>query len=381
MLGLVLLVPAAAFAQDGASPQAAEAAEAFNRGITAMQARQFNDAVVAFQDSYRLRAVPTVLYNLALSYRSLGQNLEAIETFQRYLHDGGASIPDARVAANRETLVALRAAVGVVTLHVEPEGALVTVDGRPALFGPAGSDLLLDPGERVIHVEAPGFASQQRMIRIGAGQSQTLSVALVAVASAPLAVPFEASAVPWSAPVAACVPGAQVQCGCAGGTVGAQRCNAGGTGFEACVCAPTRERYWYGWQTLIVDGSSLVVEGIGLGTLNTPTITVGGLGFIFGAPIVHWSHGNVGFGFASLGLRLVGGLTADLGALLAPSGGGVTVSVVLGGVIEVTAIVLDAAVFGRGERPVRTTAANAVFWTPTAMVTPRGGLVGVAASF
>ncbi len=380
MLGLVLLVPAAAFAQDGASPQAAEAAEAFNRGITAMQARQFNEAVVAFQDSYRLRAVPTVLYNLALSYRSLGQNLEAIETFQRYLHDGGASIPDARVAAIRETLVALRAAVGVVTLHVEPEGALVTVDGRPALFGPAGSDLLLDPGERVIHVEAPGYASQQRMIRIGAGQSQTLAVALVAVASAPVTVPFEASAVPWS-PSAACVPGAQVQCGCAGGTVGVQRCNAVGSGFEACVCAPTHERYWYGWQTLIVDGASLAVAGVGFGTGNTPTITVGELAYTFGAPIVHWTHGNVGFGFASLGLRIAGELTTDLGALLAPSGSGVTVSAILGGVIELTAIVLDASVFGRGERPVRTTAANAVFWAPTAMVTPRGGLAGVVASF
>lgn len=35
---------------------------------------------------------------------------------------------------------------------------------------------------------------------------------------------------------AACVPGEQVECACAGGVTGAQACNVEGTAFEQCSC-------------------------------------------------------------------------------------------------------------------------------------------------
>ncbi len=35
---------------------------------------------------------------------------------------------------------------------------------------------------------------------------------------------------------AACAPGEQVECACAGGVTGAQTCNAEGTAFEQCSC-------------------------------------------------------------------------------------------------------------------------------------------------
>jgi hypothetical protein len=39
--------------------------------------------------------------------------------------------------------------------------------------------------------------------------------------------------------IAACVPGKQVACACAGGTSGFQRCKDSGAAYEACECAPT----------------------------------------------------------------------------------------------------------------------------------------------
>ena len=66
-----------------------------------------------------------------------------------------------------------------------------------------------------------------------------------------------------------------------------------------------RERsHWYGWQNLVVDGG-VVVASAGLGAANG---SAGGVlavtGYLFGGPIVHWSHGQVGRGFASLGIRV-----------------------------------------------------------------------------
>jgi hypothetical protein len=78
-----------------------------------------------------------------------------------------------------------------------------------------------------------------------------------------------------------------------------------------------RVRTWYGWQTLAVDAASIGTAFAGYGAndfTGNPVSTVGILGYILGAPIVHWIHGHAGKGVIDLGLRLlapalVGGLT------------------------------------------------------------------------
>ena len=68
--------------------------------------------------------------------------------------------------------------------------------------------------------------------------------------------------------------------------------------------APPREKVWYGWQTLVVDAGTLGIAGIAVGTQSRALGTVGLVGFVIGAPIVHFVHGNVGPGFGSMSYRL-----------------------------------------------------------------------------
>ena len=60
-------------------------------------------------------------------------------------------------------------------------------------------------------------------------------------------------------------------------------------------------RRWYGWQTLITDGAALAVVGSDTGEVALPAVLAA---YEFGAPIVHFAHGHVGKGLASLGMRL-----------------------------------------------------------------------------
>ena len=72
---------------------------------------------------------------------------------------------------------------------------------------------------------------------------------------------------------------------------------------------------WYGWQTLITDGASLAML-MGAASSNDSAgtwLALSGLTYSLGGPTVHWAHGNVGKGAASLGLRL--GLPVGLGLL------------------------------------------------------------------
>jgi hypothetical protein len=240
--------------------------------------------------------------------------------------------------------------------------------------------------------------------------------------------PAEAHAQRRARPAAVCVPGAQVACACPGGTGGAQRCNSRGTGLEPCDCpdaaprdtpapvvAPVREvdapvrasrpratasspapwgwaqtapgaNRWYGWQILAIDLGAIGLSSLGGAVSNTPggvaLTTIGGLAAFFGGPIVHWAHGYVGRGFASmfglrLGLPLGGGLLgASLGC--AASGCRSDAAIVIGAGIGVglgwiTGLIVDIAVLAYDDapRPVwRSRRAPATPWTSLATVSP-----------
>jgi hypothetical protein len=61
----------------------------------------------------------------------------------------------------------------------------------------------------------------------------------------------------------------------------------------------TDETTWYGWQTLIADALSIGVAAATQGE----AATVGSIGYLAGAPIIHATHGNLGKGAGSVGLR------------------------------------------------------------------------------
>lgn len=375
LLAFVLTLASAPGLARAQTPVSPDAQGAFTRGVAALQGRRYADAVVAFQESYRLRPVPTVLYNLALAYRALGQNLEAVDAFQRYLHDGGDAVAAERAAAIRQTLVELRAACGVVALAVSPDGASITVDGRPPLYGPTGRDLLVNPGERVVHVDAPGHVAQDRLVRVAAGQREEVTVRLAPVPERPAPVVSATT----------CVAGVQVRCACPGGASSVQRCAADGAGFGVCECPdpppprPARRSVWYGWQILIIDGASIGVVLTSLTGSTAPAFVAAGLNFV-GAPIVHWAHGEVGSGFASLAVRaLIPGLGAAIGAIANTTDP--TNTYVLTGVGYAIAASVDVALFARTTREVRPP--SALRPRPAVAVVPltRGAMLSVGAAF
>jgi hypothetical protein len=137
---------------------------------------------------------------------------------------------------------------------------------------------------------------------------------------------------------------------------------------------PVSQTHWYGWQTLLVDGASLgaFVGGFWLKPANqdwSVVSIVGVGGYAVGAPIVHWSHGRVGVGFASLSFRV--GLPA-LALLLASTPCSTSEcseqSLALGfGLLAIpAAIVLDAAWLARERLPsgVAPSAQSAVSFVP-----------------
>jgi hypothetical protein len=136
--------------------------------------------------------------------------------------------------------------------------------------------------------------------------------------------------------------------------------------------APATREHWYGWQSLSVDGASLLLL-IAAGAASDSgddeianVMAYGALGgYLLGGPVTHFAHDNPGRGLGSLALRA--GLPFAFGAIgskLESCEGGDFCGVsgaVVGGMLGIaSAIAIDAAVLGREEVPVPTPGLSSV---------------------
>ncbi len=185
---LLSMAPSRVAAQ---TPDAAVTARiAFDRGIAEARQERFAEAAAAFEESYRLRPVPVVLFNLAGAYDRMGRVRQALDHYLRYLHDAGSTVNSARSAQVQANIARLRVQLAVVQLELTPPTARVEVDGRDSVRTPDG--LELEAGEHVVSVSAPGFVSQRQSLTLRLGERRALQVRLEPVAVEPAPTPAPA---------------------------------------------------------------------------------------------------------------------------------------------------------------------------------------------
>ncbi len=75
------------------------AKQAYGRGAELFKNRRFTEAAAAFEEGNKLKPHPAFLYNLALTYRALGQPAKAIEYYEGYLRDSPGATDRASIEA------------------------------------------------------------------------------------------------------------------------------------------------------------------------------------------------------------------------------------------------------------------------------------------
>jgi hypothetical protein len=152
-------------------------------------------------------------------------------------------------------------------------------------------------------------------------------------------------------------------------------------------------RGWYGWQTLLVDGGTLVwVLASGVLAHGSPALEVAVAGdavfYLAGSPIVHAVHGRWGAAFGDAALRagfaflgfLVGGEICMASSPRCPApgaAGGALLSLfaATGG-----AVALDAAVLAYEPRK-RKASSDRAQWSPIVAIDPRRIAAGLGGAF
>jgi Tetratricopeptide repeat len=172
LLGSSLLASAPAFAQPVRSPEATrDAGKHFQRGVALFNEADYAGALAEFKKAYEIAPNPAVLYNIGQTHFQLRSYAAALQVFERYLAEAGASADHrAEAEANVETL---RARVGKIDV-VAADGTEVTIDDEVAGKTPL-PPIQAAVGRRKVTVFKDGN-QQVRFAEVSAGETVRVEI-------------------------------------------------------------------------------------------------------------------------------------------------------------------------------------------------------------
>ncbi|MBK6534358.1 MAG: PEGA domain-containing protein [Deltaproteobacteria bacterium] len=182
---MMFVGPALVLALVGSSAQAqprSGRSPAFDRGVAALEAGRYGDAVGDLEEAVRTDPTPLAIYNLGLAYRGVGRSADAVAAFERYVGAPERRANPAVLAAVRQEIATLRARIATLIVDTDPPDATVTIDGRPASDGRGG--VRLDAGAHIIEASAPGRRAQRQSVTLRAGVQERVTIRLVAEVAA-----------------------------------------------------------------------------------------------------------------------------------------------------------------------------------------------------
>lgn len=169
-----------AFAREPVDPETQKHFDIAN-GLYGEQ--RYADALVEYDAAYDRSHNFGILYNRGNCLVMLKREPEAIETFERYLRDGGDELAEERRSKVRADIETLKLRLGSITLDGAPDGAEVVLDGRVVGRTPIATPIAAGAGTHDLTVRwsasIPGWSGE---VRVVAG---TRSVAKVLLAPPP----------------------------------------------------------------------------------------------------------------------------------------------------------------------------------------------------
>lgn len=156
-----------------------EARQRFDRGMDLFLRGDLEAALADFVRAYEIAPNSAVLYNIGTVQSRLRRYADAATTLERYLNEGGESVPaDRRTEVERE-LERLRGLVGRLRISVRPQTpAVVLVDGAEAGRLPASAPLAVSAGRHEVEVRAEGFLPYRREVTVAGGAEAEVEAVL-----------------------------------------------------------------------------------------------------------------------------------------------------------------------------------------------------------
>jgi len=183
---LVALAPPAHADEAAPAPaaRAEDAATRFDRGVQLYKEKSYEAALVEFRRAHQLSPNFRVLYNLGQACYQVRDYACALESFEKYLADGGADVPADRRDEVTKELAQLEPLVAKVTIEA-PAGTEISVDDVPRGRAPLPKPLVLNAGRHRVAGRLEGHAPAQRGVELATSDRSTVALELVPLQTSP----------------------------------------------------------------------------------------------------------------------------------------------------------------------------------------------------
>lgn len=171
LVGILLCAPTMADAQSPPPPTnpAIEARGHFDRGMTLLDAENFDGAIAEFQRSYELSPRVSVLYNISVAQQALRRYPDAAHTLELYLSESATTLTPARRAEVQHTLDSLRTLIARIRVVVAQPGLTVRIDGFNVGRSPLAEPVEVGPGRHTVEVLTNGLAVGRADVTVASG--------------------------------------------------------------------------------------------------------------------------------------------------------------------------------------------------------------------
>jgi hypothetical protein len=155
----------------------------YRQGVEAYDAGKYRIAVDYFLEADHLAPNAALSFNIARAYEKLDDPAATLRWYRDYLRRD-LEVPDRSAVEDRiHAMEARLAQKGVQQLTVlsDPEGAAVTLDGRPMGLTPWTSEVA--PGSHALVLSLDGHAPEARTVALAADHAQDVVITLSAVSA------------------------------------------------------------------------------------------------------------------------------------------------------------------------------------------------------
>lgn len=139
------------------------------RGKIEQAFAQFEAALADYQAAYEAYPDPQIYFPIAQAEQRLGRFVEALQHYQELLSDSKALSPQLR-AQVQARLDEVRKNLAALVLDVEPSGADILVDGKPAGRSPMTQPIFIEPGQHTYAISRSGYRAEEGKVDLLPGK-------------------------------------------------------------------------------------------------------------------------------------------------------------------------------------------------------------------
>lgn len=157
----------------------------FDRGLKAMQAKNYAEGCRLLQASLRMKRRPGTLFTLAECLAGWGRIAKAVQRYEEYLSWYQEMPPTVqqdqgeRPGLSKKQIDLLKPQIPLLTIRLAPgtpSGSIVWLDGDIVIRLLLNYPLPIDPGEHLVTAQAPGGPIAEEKVVLGRSESKTITI-------------------------------------------------------------------------------------------------------------------------------------------------------------------------------------------------------------